>query len=486
MKSVLRSTAILSSSSVLSIIIGLFAAKAWAILLGPSGVGFMGLLQSLLGLSAIVIGMGIGTGLVRMGASALAQKDLDTVAALYKAAWYLFMGFGCVALILLTVFQTPIATWMLGGTQHRAYVPLMGIALLFTIATTIQASILNAYHSVNALATIGVLNSVLGTSINLLCVWLWHEVGIALGIIAAVCVNWTISRYFLFKQSTILLHLRQQVTLQQIVHSAKALVRFGGPYTLSLLVGTGVQFLIPVLVLNILDEASVGFYRAAITISVTYLGFLLSAMGQDYYPRVSAVSDQPGLLSQTVNQQFRLVLLLTMPLILSMLAVSQYLIPLIYSSAFQPTVEILEWQLIGDMFKFTSWTFSFVILSSGRSGTFFFTETIAGVTNLVATWLAVHWFGLAGLGISFFVTYVIYYICTFLIVRYSYGLHLERSNILLFFVSLSLLIAVKIFLSMLNGQLALMLSFILSIIFGLYSFIYVWKNIRKKDLLVAE
>ena len=486
MKSVLRSTAILGSSSLIAILIGLISSKAWALLLGPEGLGFMGLLQSLLGLSAIVIGMGIGTGLVRMGASALAQEDLDTVAALYKAAWYLFMGFGCIALILLTVFQTPIATWMLGGSQHRAYVPVMGIALLFTTATAIQASTLNAHHRVKALAAVSILNILIGTGINLLCIWVWREAGIAPGITAGACIHWLVSRYFLLKDPIISAHIYKNVSPQQVLTSAKHLLQFGGPYMFSSLVGTGIQLVIPILVLNILDEASVGFYRAAIAISVKYLGFLITALGQDYYPRVSAVNDQPALLHDTINQQFRLILLITMPLILGMLAGSRFIIPLVYSTEFIPAIQILEWQLIGDMFKFTSWTLAFVILSRGKSSTFFLTETVAGVTNLVATWLAIHWFGLAGLGISFLVTYVIYYICTFLIVRYSYGLNLERSNIVLFFISLSLLIVVKIFLYMLSGELALILSFIMSIAFGLYSFIYIWQNIRNSDVLVAE
>src|SRR5205085_6196082 len=62
-------------------------------------------------------------------------------------------------------------------------------------------------------------------------------------------------------------------------------LHFGVPFTGSMLVGAGVQMLMPVLVLHALSRADVGFYRAAAAVAVNYLSFLLTAMGQDFYPR---------------------------------------------------------------------------------------------------------------------------------------------------------------------------------------------------------
>ena len=53
------------------------------------------------------------------------------------------------------------------------------------------------------------------------------------------------------------------------------MLRFGLPYTASMLVGTGVVLVMPVLVLHVVGSASVGYYRAAATIGIAYLGFLL-------------------------------------------------------------------------------------------------------------------------------------------------------------------------------------------------------------------
>src|SRR5947209_8499677 len=77
MKSILKATAILSSGSLVSILVGLVSAKFSALLLGPSGVGYMGLLQSTLSLVVLVAGMGgISAGLVRAGARARAEENI--------------------------------------------------------------------------------------------------------------------------------------------------------------------------------------------------------------------------------------------------------------------------------------------------------------------------------------------------------------------------------------------------------------------------
>ncbi|NLG50904.1 MAG: oligosaccharide flippase family protein [Chloroflexi bacterium] len=425
MRSVLRSTLMLSGSSFASILVGLVSAKVWAILLGPRGVGLMGLLQSLLGLAALVMSLGIGAGLVSMGASALAQGDDARFAALRRAGWRLNWLASGLALLLMTVFRVPISRWMLGGPQFAGAVLLVSLALLFQLASSIQTSLLNAHHRVAALARVGVLSSVLGTAASLAVVGIWRGRGIALAVIVNAVLGWIVSAYFLRRE---IAPPATPPARGQVAEEGRALLRFGAPYAASQMVGAGVQFALPALVLHTLSVESVGFYRSAMSVSGVYLGFLLLAMGQDYYPRVSAVSEQPDELGQLVNQQHRLVMLIAAPLILVLLAVTPYLIPLIYSAEFAPAAQVLEWQLIGDLFKFASWTMGFVILARRYSLTLFLVELLAGVNILVFSRLGIHWFGLAGLGLAYLLTYLVHYVVVWLIVRKDIGLVWTAQN----------------------------------------------------------
>lgn len=414
MKSLFRATAILSGSSAINILVGLISAKTLALVLQPSGYGFYGLLQSFVSLSTMIAGMGIGVGLVREGAAAVAGKDQAGISTLRRASWILVWGFGTLALLLMFVFRTSLSQWALGDSSHQSTILLMGIAVLFTLAANIQSSTLNAYHRVEALATSSIAVTIVTAAATITSILVWGATGVIAGIIVGAVASCLTMAYFV----------RREIgppmpgpTYRDIVGQAKALVRFGGPYTTSLVVGAGVQLALPILIMHLLDTESAGYYKAAAAISVSYLGLLTTAMGQDYYPRLSASKDKPNVLVQLINEQHRLVMIVGVPIILGTLALVPYLLPLVYSTKFTPAVEVLEWQLIGDIFKFSSWTMSYAILTRCSSRVYLATELFGGAVGLTSLWFCVRWFGLPGLGISFLLSYVVYYAMVWVVVR---------------------------------------------------------------------
>ncbi|HZS07217.1 MAG TPA: oligosaccharide flippase family protein [Blastocatellia bacterium] len=425
MKAILRATAILSTSSIVTILTTLVATKVYAVLLGPGGLGFLGLLQSLVSLSSLIAGMGIGAGLVRRGANALGREDQTEVTHLRQAAWFLFWLLGCLAVTALVVFRAPVSRWMLGGPEHAGSVVLMGLALVFSLASGIQTSILNAYHRVGALARLGIFNSICGTGLSLTLVWFWREQAVPVTVIASTGVGWIVSRYFLRRETG---QGPRLLISREVLGTASSLLRFGAPYTASMLVGTGVQLALPILVLHRLGKESVGFYQAAAMVSIGYLSFLLTAMAQDYYPRLSAAGDQADTLVHLVNQQQRFVMAVGVPIILGVLALARYIVPLVYSPQFYPAVELLEWQLTGDLLKLLNWTLGFVILARSGSSMFFLIELTGGATTILASWWGMNWFGLTGLGVGFLATSVAYYLAAWIIARREIGLRWTTDN----------------------------------------------------------
>jgi antigen flippase len=413
-KSIFKSTAILSVGSVATILVGLVSAKVAATLLHPAGYGYYGLLQGFVGITSLLAGFGISTGLVRLGASAAQNGDEATIGNLRRAAWFLFLVLGILTVAVLLFFSRTLSTWALGTPEYASTIRLLSLPLLFTAAASIQTGTLNAYHYVGSLAKQSVVSAILGYACAICCVILWRQNGIVPAVICVAGAALIVSTYYVLRETP---RPTSAVTPPGQITAIRSLLKFGTPFTASALVGTGMQFVMPALVLHLLNTESVGYYRAAFAISVNYLGFLITAMAQDYYPRVSAVRDQPVALASLINEQHRLVMTFAAPGILGTLALVPYLVPLVYSSKFMPTVEILEWQLIGDLFKFSSWTMAYVILAHCSGLTYFLTELLGGLVGIVTLIPAVRWFGLPGLGISFVVTYIIYFLAVWLIVR---------------------------------------------------------------------
>ena len=385
-----------------------------ALCIQPEGYGYYGLLQSFVAVASLLAGMGTATGLVRMGAGAVTRNEVVTVASLRRAAWLIFVVVGSLAMVVLYVLRARLSQLVLGVPEHGNTIMLMGLALLFTVAGNIQVGTLNAYHKVAALAKYGVANTLFSAGISITAVLIWRVRGIGVAVLGGAIATWIVSYYLLRRHVG---KADSEGSFRETLDAAWSLIRFGGPYTASMMVGTGVQLVLPIVVLHLLNAESVGYYRAAAAISVGYLGFLVTAMGQDYFPRVSAAAEHPVQLVGLINAQHRLVMLVAVPMILGTLAVVPYMVPLIYSLKFGATVAILEWQLIGDLFKFASWTMSFAILARATPSTYFLVESIGGVSTLGTTWLAVRWFGIPGLGIGFLATYVVYYCVVSIVIR---------------------------------------------------------------------
>lgn len=141
---------------------------------------------------------------------------------------------------------------------------------------------------------------------------------------------------------------------------------------------------------------------------MTYLGFVLSAMGTDYYPRLTAAISDHTAATRLVNQQTEVALLLCAPVLLAMLGLAPWVIHLLYSAEFGPAVEILRWQLLGDILKVMSWPLGFVILASGAGKTFVLTESLGMGVFVVGVFGGVPLIGVKATGMAFLALYVAY------------------------------------------------------------------------------
>lgn len=477
-KSILRATAILSSSSVISILLSLVTAKILALYLQPEGYGYYGLLQSFIAVAALIAGMGVPTAIVRMGAAAVEQGDGTAIANLRRAAWLLFAVLGTIALLAVALLRRQLSVFVLGTPDQGRTILVMSLALLATVAANVQVGTLNAYHRVNALAKYGVANTIFSSTMSIGAVLIWRVQGVPIGIIVGALMTFLISRYFSYKEVG---RVNSAATREGTLKAAMSLLRFGFPYTASMFVGTGVQLGLPIIVLHLLTPESVGYYRAAVAISVGYLGFLVTAMGQDYYPRVSAAAHNPSALVDLVNAQHRLVMLVAVPMILGTLALIPILVPIVYSAKFTPTVDILEWQLIGDIFKFASWTMSFAILARSSAVLFFLIELAGGIITLMSTWVSVRFLGLTGLGVSFLVTYVLYYAIVWMVIRREIPLVWTRSNKRMLLGGIAAAFVVRLLPSTGLASLRTPIALGLALAVGIPSAIVLWREFRGSE-----
>jgi PST family polysaccharide transporter len=432
-RQILRSSSIIGGASVVNILIGLLRMKVAAVLLGPVGVGLIGLLQNMMATAAGIAGLGVGNVGTRQIAEAAATGKLDTLAATRRALFWLTLALSVVGGLTFWLLRGALADHVLGDRTRSAEVGWLAVGVALTVASASQTALLNGMRRIGDLARVSIYSSVLSTLAAIAAVWWWGEGGILLFVLAAPAASFLLGHWYVAKLG------RLQATAvpwAALAGQWRAMVALGAAFMVSELVINLGQLVVRSLIQHELGPQALGHFQAAWLISMTYLGFVLGAMGTDYYPRLTAVIREPDKVNRLVNEQTEVALLLAGPAFLAMLALAPWIIDLLYSREFSEAVGILRWQVLADVLKVASWPLGFVILAAGDGRTYMASESIAIGVFVLLVALGLPMWGIVSTGAAFLGMYVIYLSVVYALARRRCGFRWEpfvwRRLVLLF------------------------------------------------------
>lgn len=402
---ILKTSSIIGGSSVINILIGLVRTKVLAVLLGPAGVGLVGLYSGLMSAAATVATMGVGTVGTRQIAEAVAKDDARALTVARRAMFWGTMLLALAGALAVWTLRDLLAVHVLGGTEHAGVVGWLSLGVALSVAAASQGALIQGMRRIGDMARLSVYGSALSTLFGIGIIWQWGSDALWAFILVVPFVGFTLGHVYVSRLPKIT---ASHATVQEMAGQWKMLLRLGVPFMGAGLAGTAVHFWIRVTVNNELGLEAVGHFHAAATISMQYIGFVLGAMGADYYPRLTAVINDKAAATRLVNEQTEVALLLSAPVFIAMLGLAPWVIHLLYSEAFAPAVEVLRWQILGDVLKVASWPLAFVILAAGAGKTFFWTETtvLLFMGGMIAGLAAP--LGLKITGIAFLASYVAY------------------------------------------------------------------------------
>lgn len=396
----LGSAAILGSSALVTIIVGLGSAKAYALLVGPGGLGNLAVFAGLVGFLGLVSGMGLGTGFVRLTGTAIKERETGTIVGNHAAMWLLYWALTTPVAVAVVVWRAPLAGRILGDPGAGWDIGILAPALMFSVASGLQMSQLSAFGKIGAVAKATASISVVGTALSIACVFVWRESGLAAAVLALNAGAWLVTS-IATKSALSKEDLRGSVrALSEVMGNARALLAFGFPYTLSMVAGQGTQLLLPLLILANLDQEAVGYYRVAATLSTAYLGIVMIVLRNEYLPALSGVRQDVGEATRSTGQQLTITLSLSASMSVVLIVMSPVIVPLVYSSEFAPAVGIVTWYVFGDIIRIAALVVSYFVLVRSGSAWFLAIETTLGFALIVFTSVGIGLFGTVGIGVA--------------------------------------------------------------------------------------
>ena len=341
----------------------------------------------------------------------------------------------------------------------------LAIGVALTVGAGSQGALLRGMRRTADIARVAVWSAIGSTTLGSFVVLLYGDRGVILFVLAAPLTTFFLGHWYVRKLGPVE---GPRPRLAELVRSWRKLAVLGTTVMVTGTLVTVGNLVARAVIQRNLGGAALGQFQASWTIAMVYLGFVLTAMATDYYPRMTAVIHDHALAGRLANEQTEIALLMAAPVLLSVLGLAPWVVPLLYSGEFTDTVAILRWQVLGDVLKVMSWPLGIVVLASGRSRALLITESSAVLVFVGCTWWLVPRIGVQGSGVACLVMYAVHLPLTYWQARREIEFRWQRRVLAYFVLSSSLAVGVYLA-SLLSPLMGALLGVIAAVGIGLHA-----------------
>ncbi|HEU5080696.1 MAG TPA: O-antigen translocase [Opitutaceae bacterium] len=409
----LRSTSLIGGSTAIAMLVRMIKTKALALMLGPAGIGLEALFDSTVSLIRTIFDLGISSSGVREIAAAVGTRDERVISTTVYTLRRSCLVLGILAAATLFFGRAQFSEMAFKSTEHATDFGCLSLMLILASISGGQSELLQGMRRIRDLAKVNIIGAISAAALSIPIVYYWGKPGIPaymlLGGFVSFLSSWWYSRRVKIE--------RVKVALPEVVTAASSLLKLGLAFMASSLFSTGALYLIRNIVSREVGIEGTGQFQAANALSMVYVGFILQAMGTDFYPRLTAVAHDNAQCCRTVNEQAEISLLLALPGILGTLACAPWVMHVFYSGKFAVAADILTWQATGMLLRVISWPMGFIIMAKGRGAILMLTEFAAYAVYVAFAWLGLKFFGLIGTGMAFLGLYIFHALMINAVVR---------------------------------------------------------------------
>jgi antigen flippase len=423
---ILKSSFLIASSTAFNVLTGMVRSKVMALLLGPAGFGLMGLYSSIVQVVQSIAGLGVNSSGVREIAAAVGTGDTGRIARTAAVLRRTSLALGLLGGGVLFLLSGPVAKLTFGNHERTIPVALLALAVFFGIVSSGQGALIQGMRRIGDLARKEVLGGLCGTILTVALVYALRERGLVPALVGTAGITLLFSWWYSRKTGI----RTPPLSMLDAGREAGGLLKLGFAFMASGMLMTGAAYLVRIIIVRHISLHAAGLYSSAWTIGGLYVGFVLDAMGADFYPRLTASIHDYEECNRVVNEQTHVSLLLAGPGVIATLTFTPLVIPLLYSSKFMEAVSLLRWLCLGISLRVITWPLGFIIVAGARRLTFMLVELAYVVVYIAAAWacLGPLALGVDGAGVAFLLSYVFHGFMLYPVVRRQTGFRWSPAN----------------------------------------------------------
>lgn len=422
-RSIFKATSLFGGLQIYTILLAIIRTKVVAVLLGPTGVGIIGLYSSAISMIQGYTSLGLSTSAVRDVSEANSEGDFHKISNVVLALRRLVWGTGLMGCIAMIVFSPLLSLSAFGNKDYIIPFILLSIILLINQIVVGQRVVLQGMRRLKDLAKSTALGATAGLAVT---IPLYYIMGIE-GIVPTLIINAIITLFFSWYFSRRIKLERVNLNLKQTFQHGSVMLKMGIGMSLSSIFSYTCTYVFLGYLRDEGGEETVGFVNAGFTILTSYVGMIFAAISTDYYPRLAGVCKENVKMKDIMNQQGEIAVLIMAPILVVCLVFLPLVVKILYTDSFMPARAYVFWGVPGMIFKMGSWLLSYQIIAKGDMKKFVANEISSSLYFLVLSILGYKLCGMAGLGIAFSASYLLYYVQVYFVTKHFYNFDFSSS-----------------------------------------------------------
>lgn len=398
-------------SALIRMACGMISVKVVAVIIGPAGIALLGQLSNF---NTILLGLsngGISSGVTKYVAE---YKDDESQIKRYLSnALRITLISSLIMASFLILGCLPLSRLILQSDEYYYVFLIIGITLFLYTFNGLLLSVLNGYKTFELFVKVSVTGTVIGLVYSVALVYFLGLPGalinaatfqsIMLFVTLWMCRKLPWLRLDYFKEK-----IDSAIVKRYLGYSLMTLT------TLSLLPVS--QLLLRGYVMSEISETDAGIWEGMNRISSMYLSVITTAFSVYYLPRLSEIQKQEELRHE-IFLCYKIIIPMLVGIGVTIYLLRHFILWLLFTPAFYPMEDLFSWQLLGDLFKMSSWMLAYIMVAKAKTRMFIATEITFTLSYVVLAFVFLKWNGIVGLTQGYLCCYVLYLIAMVFLFR---------------------------------------------------------------------
>lgn len=424
---VLKALGVFGSVQSVGIVCSIVRAKLIAIAIGSVGVGLFGIFNTVIELMSAATQLNMRQSAVRDIACA-DEANRRRMAA--SVRWWA-RALGVLGAVAMIAFSPMLSMVSFDNLDWWWAFALLSVVMFCNSVAGGEQTILQGTGQLRRLAHAVMWGSVAGTALSVPMYFLLGQGSIIPSLIVFGAASMTSS----------LLSCRYsaaQMPWRQKMADGKGFLRLGAYLTVTSLVALAASYILKSYLTQRDGLEATGLYQAGYTLMISYVGIVFTAIGMEFYPRLSVVAMRRRMAARVVSHEVALLMCVLAPLVVIFVMADELMVRILYTTDFLQILPMILFGIGGAMFRAIAYCHSFVIVARADGKCFLVVEIASASIGLALNITFYNHWGLAGLGLSYTLWYAIYAVIVIAVCYWRYRLRLSRKSQLIALAAIAL------------------------------------------------